>query len=297
MTIVALAEQHPELFGDRVVGVGLISTTAGGLDPSRILLPDAPGQARRRADAPRRSRTLARGHRTRRRRCAGSAASWPRVVDRPVRVRRRGAGGVRRLRRRDAVGDAVRGGRRVLPELPRARQVRRRRGARPGADHGHLRHRATSSPRSATAASCTTRIARLDPAGVRGRRPHGDPRAARPGQRRARPAARRRRASGSACGDRPSRSSRSAPRRRRPCYAVVRAAFEARPPLDPPAAALAETARVARAAAGRARRPAGPRSTASRSARSCSTRSGSTMYLRRFGVRPRRAGPRRRGRR
>ena len=31
MTIVALAEQHPELFGDRVVGVGLISTTAGGL--------------------------------------------------------------------------------------------------------------------------------------------------------------------------------------------------------------------------------------------------------------------------
>jgi pimeloyl-ACP methyl ester carboxylesterase len=42
MTIVALAELHPELFGDRVVGVGLISTTAGGLDPSRILLPLMP---------------------------------------------------------------------------------------------------------------------------------------------------------------------------------------------------------------------------------------------------------------
>ncbi len=42
MTIVALAEHHPELFGDRVVGVGLISTTAGGLDPSRILLPLMP---------------------------------------------------------------------------------------------------------------------------------------------------------------------------------------------------------------------------------------------------------------
>jgi pimeloyl-ACP methyl ester carboxylesterase len=42
MTIVALAELHPELFGDRVVGVGLISTTAGGLDPSRIVLPMLP---------------------------------------------------------------------------------------------------------------------------------------------------------------------------------------------------------------------------------------------------------------
>lgn len=42
MTIIALAEHHPELFGDRVIGVGLISTTAGGLDPSRILLPMLP---------------------------------------------------------------------------------------------------------------------------------------------------------------------------------------------------------------------------------------------------------------
>jgi pimeloyl-ACP methyl ester carboxylesterase len=46
MTIMALAEQHPELFGDRVVGVALISTTAGGLRPHRIiskLIPDSVG--------------------------------------------------------------------------------------------------------------------------------------------------------------------------------------------------------------------------------------------------------------
>jgi pimeloyl-ACP methyl ester carboxylesterase len=42
MTLVALAEQHPELFGDRVVGTALISTTAGGLEPSRILFPMVP---------------------------------------------------------------------------------------------------------------------------------------------------------------------------------------------------------------------------------------------------------------
>ena len=42
MTIMAFAEQHPELFEDRVAGVALISTTAGGLDPSRVLLPVLP---------------------------------------------------------------------------------------------------------------------------------------------------------------------------------------------------------------------------------------------------------------
>ena len=63
MTIIALAEQHPELFGDRVVGVGLISTTAGRVDVHRILLPILPsavgGQFAQRLVA-----TLARGHRT-----------------------------------------------------------------------------------------------------------------------------------------------------------------------------------------------------------------------------------------
>ena len=46
MTIMALAEQHPELFGERVVGVALISTTAGPVRPHRIistLIPDAIG--------------------------------------------------------------------------------------------------------------------------------------------------------------------------------------------------------------------------------------------------------------
>lgn len=42
MSIIALAEQQPELFGERVVGVALLSTTAGGLDPARILLPVLP---------------------------------------------------------------------------------------------------------------------------------------------------------------------------------------------------------------------------------------------------------------
>ncbi|MCB0893939.1 MAG: alpha/beta hydrolase [Nocardioides sp.] len=62
MTIVALAEQHPELFGDRIVGTALISTTAGGLDPSRILFPMVPGWA---GSLPlhRGVSTLARGHR------------------------------------------------------------------------------------------------------------------------------------------------------------------------------------------------------------------------------------------
>ena len=46
MAILALAEQHPELFGDRVVGTALISTTAGGLRPHRIIstyIPDSLG--------------------------------------------------------------------------------------------------------------------------------------------------------------------------------------------------------------------------------------------------------------
>ncbi|HWJ68265.1 MAG TPA: alpha/beta hydrolase [Nocardioides sp.] len=44
MSIVSFAEQYPELIGDRVVGIGLISTTAGGLEPSRILLPMLPAR-------------------------------------------------------------------------------------------------------------------------------------------------------------------------------------------------------------------------------------------------------------
>jgi pimeloyl-ACP methyl ester carboxylesterase len=61
MTIAAYTEQHPETIGDRVLGVGLISTTAGGLDPSRVFLPFVParigGQLAGSA-----VKTLARGH-------------------------------------------------------------------------------------------------------------------------------------------------------------------------------------------------------------------------------------------
>ncbi|MDT9591739.1 alpha/beta hydrolase [Nocardioides zeae] len=62
MSVIALAESHPELFGDRVVGVALISTTAGGLEPHRVLVPMVPrtlgGQVAVRVVA-----ALARGHR------------------------------------------------------------------------------------------------------------------------------------------------------------------------------------------------------------------------------------------
>jgi pimeloyl-ACP methyl ester carboxylesterase len=44
MAVVALAEEHPELFGGRVVGVGLVATTAGGLDTGRLFLPLLPAK-------------------------------------------------------------------------------------------------------------------------------------------------------------------------------------------------------------------------------------------------------------
>ena len=47
MTIMALAEQHPEIFGDRVIGVGLCSTSAGGLDDVPIVFPGKLGMLAR----------------------------------------------------------------------------------------------------------------------------------------------------------------------------------------------------------------------------------------------------------
>jgi pimeloyl-ACP methyl ester carboxylesterase len=47
MSVVALAEEHPELFGDKVVGTALISTTAGSLRTHRLLsrwIPDSLGR-------------------------------------------------------------------------------------------------------------------------------------------------------------------------------------------------------------------------------------------------------------
>jgi pimeloyl-ACP methyl ester carboxylesterase len=52
MSIMALAEQHPEMFGDRVIGVGLLSTSAGGLDETPIALPGWPGRLVRRIATP-----------------------------------------------------------------------------------------------------------------------------------------------------------------------------------------------------------------------------------------------------
>ena len=78
--------------------------------------------------------------------------------------------------------------------------------------------------------------------------------------------------------------------------AVVRAAFEARPPLDPPAAALTETLETLGD-------KLAPRAGCSRDARRRRVGAlvldpvGTTMYLRRFGVAPVRAGPRHRARR
>jgi pimeloyl-ACP methyl ester carboxylesterase len=74
MSIISLAEQHPELFGDKVLGVGLISTTAGGLDPGRVLFPMVPlglgGRVMGRA-----VRTLYRGHKV-----VDVARRWGRAV-------------------------------------------------------------------------------------------------------------------------------------------------------------------------------------------------------------------------
>jgi pimeloyl-ACP methyl ester carboxylesterase len=48
MTIMALADAHPELFGDRVVGVALISTSPGKLTEVSFGVPAAAGRALRR---------------------------------------------------------------------------------------------------------------------------------------------------------------------------------------------------------------------------------------------------------
>ena len=69
MSVISLAEHYPELFGDKVVGAALISTTAGGLDPGRILFPMLPlglggrfvGRAVRTLDIGHRVVDLARG--------------------------------------------------------------------------------------------------------------------------------------------------------------------------------------------------------------------------------------------
>ncbi len=155
MSIVALAEHYPELFGDRVIGVGLISTTAGGLDPHRILVPVMPVDDRRPAGGPPGRRARA-GTPTGRRVASGGQSGRVRRHGR-ARVRGRGAGELRVVRGRDAFGDAVRGGRGVLPGRRLNGQVRDR-----GLRSAPSRPRSSAAPRtrsrrSGTAASCTRR--------------------------------------------------------------------------------------------------------------------------------------------
>ncbi len=52
MAVMALADQHPEWFGDRVIGVGLVSTSAGGLDRVSVALPGLPGRVIRKYATP-----------------------------------------------------------------------------------------------------------------------------------------------------------------------------------------------------------------------------------------------------
>ena len=47
MTVMSLAESHPEMFGERVVGVALVSTTAGGLKTHRVINPYLPDRVMR----------------------------------------------------------------------------------------------------------------------------------------------------------------------------------------------------------------------------------------------------------
>ena len=61
MTIAAFTEDRPELIGERVAGVALISTTAGGFDPSRVFLPLLPAKLGSQLTG-RAMSTLARGH-------------------------------------------------------------------------------------------------------------------------------------------------------------------------------------------------------------------------------------------
>ena len=193
MTIVALAEEHPELFGDRIVGVGLVGTTAGGVDPHRMVLPLLPstvgGQLATRLVA-----TLARGHRTVDRfRKVGHSVSL--VATDELAFGDAVPPALRRVRRRDALVDAVRRGRGVLPDVRHPREVRDRARDEQRPDGHHLRHRGQAdADRAQPQAARDDRG--LHAARVRRRRPHGDAGAARPGQRRARPAARGRRGPG-----------------------------------------------------------------------------------------------------
>ena len=188
MTIMALAEEYPELFGDRVVGVGLISTTAGGLEPHRIVAPMLPSTFGG-AVAERLMSVLARGHRQVDgfRRLGRSVAlvatdelafgddvpaSYVEFVDEmlsatPFEVVAEFFSNFAALDKFETV--------KALSVVPTTHHLRHRR-------QDHLDRPQPQAPRLHR---------RLEPAGVPGRRTPGDHGAARRGQRRARPPARR----------------------------------------------------------------------------------------------------------
>ena len=122
----------------------------------------------------------------------------------------------------------------------------------------------TGSPRSGTAASCTSSIPGSHAAGVRGRRSHGDHGAPRPGQRRARPADRRRRAGLAARGE-PVDVRRVGPEAAAEVLAVVRAGLRGTPGRSTrrPTRPERDPDRVGRAALRRRTAACSPASTAS----------------------------------
>ena len=139
MSIMAFAERHRDLFDERVTGVALMSTSAGGLKPHHIvsrLIPDSiggqVGSAGDRRPGPRAP--------------ARRLAAAPRLEHRlpgrrAVRVRRGRARLLRRVREQHAGRHVVPGARGVLPELRHPRQVRRPRGVRARPDLHRLGHR------------------------------------------------------------------------------------------------------------------------------------------------------------
>ena len=145
MTIMALADQHPELFGDRVVGVALVSTSPGKLAEVGLGVPQ------------RRSRAAQGGAAgARRRSTAGpdwSAAAARLGADLRVRadqallVRDRRAAVAGPVRRRDARPDAARRHRRAVPAFDCPRQARGPRRARRHRDAGPRRRAGRDDPR------------------------------------------------------------------------------------------------------------------------------------------------------
>ena len=127
MTVLALADQRPDLFDDRVVGAGLLCTSSGGLAAVPLGLPRQVGALVHRA-AP--DPGLGAGPATGARGARATVRQRPRgPADALLLVRDAGARRCRGLRRRDARGHPARRGVGLPADVRGARQGRRRRGA------------------------------------------------------------------------------------------------------------------------------------------------------------------------